>query len=72
MCYNKLIYKNMGGKNNKSNKSDLKTALQDIDRIYNETIMKLDELHRRKLELIKEYKKRSDSDILSRIRRFFN
>jgi len=51
------------------NQQKLTNALKKIDDIYNATIEKLEVLHQRKIDLIREYKKKAEIQVLQKIRK---
>ncbi|GEM_PF-4185693 len=54
---------------NKNNwKQDFYNSIKEIDGIYNETIEKLEELHKRKMDLIKKHKENLNKESLDQLR----
>jgi hypothetical protein len=51
------------------NKKDLESIVKEIDEIHQESVKRLNELHYKKMDLIKEYLKQVDSDRLAEIRK---
>ncbi len=49
-------------------KNDFHNTIKEIDKVYSETINKLEKLHQRKMELIKEHKEKLNKDNLNKLR----
>lgn len=55
--------------NNKDKQKSLKQALREIDKIFVETVNKLENLHQQKMALIKKYQESSRENEIEKIRK---
>lgn len=55
--------------NNKDKQKSLKQALREIDKIFTETVGKLENLHQQKMTLIKKYQESSRENEIEKIRK---